>query len=265
MRYAMTVKLVALFLCLASNAMAQISDERAHEIARETVRSSTGADHTFFRSHRMEDLEDAYYSVRFFADGTFQRDPQIFQVSDEGYEFKKDTIEYHLSVHGPFVYFVAVSSRSGDTYRIAGFKDSQREFNRLAKSYQIRLRNELQAQEYARLYLKLDPQNYRLTQTPSLLLLKQLAERRFGEQYADFAQGDVRFEEWWNKHESALAHLSLEEKILTTDKGFMVSFLTLSGIYKTSPSPGPVPMKVTLTLSKDGQIDEPTFAQVELR
>ncbi len=263
--HVMAVLLAAMFLCLPSNAKAQLSDERARHIARETVRSSTQRDNAFFSVHRREDLEDAFYSLRGPQDGVFHRDPHIFEVSDQGYEFKKDSIEYHLSVHGPFVYFLAVASGSGEVFRIAGFRDSQKEFNRLARFYKVRLGNEIQAREYADLYLRLDPLNNRTIRTPSLLLLKQLAESRFDDNYKEFASAESHFDRWWEKHERALGRISFAEDITKTEGGFVLSFLTMSSIDKNSSDNGPAPLRVTLALSSDGQVEKPAFVAIELQ
>jgi hypothetical protein len=264
-KYAMAVLLAAIYLCLPFSADAQVSDDRARDIAKEAVRSSTQRDKAFFSVHRREDLEDAFYSVRSFRDGIFHRDPQIFEISDQGYEFKKDSVEYHLSVHGPFVYFLAVASGSGEVFRIAGFKDSQREFNRLAKTYQVKVGNELQAREYADLYLRLDPPNNRVVRSPSLLSLKQLAESRFDDYYNEFLSAESRFNRWWKRHGRAVTRISFAESITKTEQGFVLSFLTMSGIDKNSPDDGPKPLSITLSLSRDGQIEEPAVAPIALQ
>lgn len=244
---------------------AQLSEQHLREAAIEAVRISTQQPNTFFVIHRREDMEDILLSVRPYQAGGFERDPQIFEVSDDGYEFKNDSVDYHLSVHGPFLYFVAVANATGETFRISGFKDSQTEFNRLAKYYNVKLRTEVQAQEFANLYLQLDPVHYRLAQAASLLQLKQLAEKQFNNYYKAFSSAETRFNQWWTKHESALNRMSFRETSTTTLEGFEVSFLTVSGIDEKSQRDGPLPIRVTLKISKDGQVAEPTLAPFEPR
>jgi hypothetical protein len=257
--------LVVMFLYFAPTGNAHIPDESIRQIAREAVWSSTHSAGSFLSVHRREDLEDIFYSVRYFRDGIFQRDPQILEVSDAGYEFKNNTVNSHIDIHGPSVYFVAVASESGDTFRIGGFKDSQQEFNRLARSYEVKLSNEFQAQEFASLYMRLDPVNLRLVQTPSLLQLKQLAESRFDDDYKNFALAELSFDRWWSKQQGALARLSLGLKTVATDVGFVASFLTLSGIDRKASANGPAVLRVAIALSKDGQIAEPTLTPVKLQ
>lgn len=261
--YRNVAKAVLLILYSAAAVRAQTSDERAREAAREAVQVSTERANSFFSVHRREDLEEVFLSVRFFQGGRFERDPQIFEVTDGGYEFKNGSIDYHLSVHGPFLYFVAVANAPGGVFRIGGFKDSQSEFSRLAKYYNVKLRSEFQAQEYAGLYLRLDPAHYQLVQTTSLLQLKQLAEREFDDNYKGFSSGETRLNQWWAKHESALSRMSFKQTTTAVLEGFEVSFLTLSSIDDKSQADGPTPLRVTLTLTKDGQIAQPTLTPLK--
>src|SRR5438552_4309351 len=158
------------FSCPTFAQHSQLLDEQVREIARKTV-SETG----FLSIHRREDLEDIWHSV------SVKGAPEIFEVSDEGYEFKQNSVDYHFSVHGPFVRLVAVAPQTGDSFRISGFQDAQNEFNRLAKTYEVKVRNELQARDYANLYLQVDPLHYRIDKIQSLLSLKQVAEKKFAD------------------------------------------------------------------------------------
>jgi hypothetical protein len=237
----------------ASIVNAQESEDRVRAIARKSVGEAG-----FLSVHRREDLEEVFHSVS--PKGT----PQMFEIANEGYDFKKDAVGYQFSVHGPSVRFVAVDSQTGRAFRISGFRDAQNEFNGLAESYQVKLGDELQARRYANLYLQLDPLHDQINPIQSLLSLKYLAERRFSEINKDFATAEPQFQRWWTKHESALARLPLEEKIVATEKGFVLTFVTLSGVDKHQPDRGPSPLKVTLTLSKDGQVDAPTFTPIAL-
>jgi hypothetical protein len=111
---------------------------------------------------------------------------------------------------------VAVAKQSGEVFRIEGFKDSLQEFNRLAKSYQVTLKTDLQADNYFGLYLRVDPENYQLEPTKFLLPLKQLAEWRFNENYEDFESAEPHFDQWWRENEPYLKRLSLRQKINAT-------------------------------------------------
>ena len=249
--------------CSAPLGAARAPEHQAREAAKKAVRTYAERN-TFFSAHRREDLEDVFHSVTPITDGALNQDPKIFELSDEGYEFGSDRVEFHSSVHGPVTYLVAVGARSGETFRISGFRDSQTEFNRLAQTYHVSVGTQLQAQDYADLYFRVDPMHYRIFKTASLLLLKQLAERKYYESSDTFSAAEAQFAQWWDKNSNSLSQLTFRDDIATTDGGFTIDFLTLSGIDKKSPIPGPTPLVVRLTISKNGEVDEPRFTQTNI-
>src|SRR5207244_2732089 len=92
-----------------------VLENNVSETERKTMwlAATEGGDATFLSSHRREDLEDIFRSV------SRKGAPQIFEISNEGYEFKQNSVNYHFSVHGPFVRLVAVDAQSGDCFRIS--------------------------------------------------------------------------------------------------------------------------------------------------
>ena len=257
-------KCFLLLLCLCPATYAQIADERAHEIAKETVRSARGND-AFFCAHRREDLEDSFYSVLSNTRNAFKRDPRIFEVSEEGYEFRNDGVRYHFNLHATRSYFVAVATQTGEVFRIGGFNDAQQEFNRLARTYQVRLQNEPQAEDYVSLYLLVDPLSYHLERTQFLFALKQLAERRFDGNNDDFEFREEKFDQWWHKNEAVAKRLSLKQETRATEEGFDVTFITVSDMDRNAPKDGPALLRVTLKLSKGGEVEKPAFAPLDPR
>lgn len=248
--------------CLSASTIAQIP-ERNRQAAIAAVRQSTERSSSFFSAHRMEDLEEILRSVRSPQAG-LEPAPEIYEVSDTGYEFKKDGVQYHDSVHGPFIYFVAVAN-ADKIFRISGFKDSQSEFNTLAKFYDVDLKSEFQAQDYANLYLRLDPAHCQFVRVASFLQLKQLAEREFGSYYKEFSVAELRFNQWWTNHENALAAMSLKLSTAKTQNGFEISFLTMSNIDHKSEANGPVPLRILLNLNRNGEVAEPKITPLEFR
>jgi len=269
---------VSFFSCLSS-ATAQTSVQRARVVAQQAVQGNTG-DRRLFSILRREDLEQVLQSVRPPSAEKSQGDILIFEVREKGYRRQSNYVSYFFGVPGDGNRFVAVLSKSLEAFRIGGFQDSQGEFNRLAKSCQVKLSTDFQAREYAKLYLDLDPMNYRLTETPTFLLLKQLAEKKFAERDGDFLMqgkvgtaaedkykrylvGEEKFESWWDKNRESLAYLPFAEETTKAAEGFDVNLLTLSDLTKSNPDAGPTPLRVTLHFSRNGEVANPILTPVD--
>lgn len=251
--------------CSNTTGAALISESQAREIARTTVQTGTEHKETFFSVHRREDLEDNL--CWFITLGTSA--PPIpscvflFEVSDQGYEFKDGKADFHLSIHGPFIYYVAVSQDYGDVFRISGFKDSRDEFDRMAKAFHIRVSDDSDALRYSELYHDVDPTNLRLELPKSNLELKQLAEKRFFESfYPDFRTAESHFDQWWKNAREGLVHQSLGSIVSKTSSGYLVTFLTMSDMQKRQPDGGPSLLKASVEISTSGQVTGPTLAPV---
>jgi hypothetical protein len=157
-------------------AAAIVSESQARQIARTAVAPDSS---TFLSVHRRQDLEDKLCGFIMLGNGAPQNSSCafVFEVSEEGYEFKQGKVDIHRSVHGPFIHYVVVSGDSGEAFRIAGFKDSRDEFNRMAKALYLRVWDDSGALQYAELYREVDPTNLRLELPKSDLESKQLAEK----------------------------------------------------------------------------------------
>lgn len=261
---------IAIALLLGGNSAeaqsAPVLESQAREIAKTATRNARGEGQEDFLSvHRREDLEDDLCRFIMLGAGT---DPNpscafLFQVSDDGYEFHKNKVNTHLSVHGPFIHYVVVSRDSGNVYRVSGFKDSLDEFNKMAKTFSIRITDDSDALRYDELYRAVDPTNLRLELPNTNLELKQLAEKRFYYSfYPDFNRAETRFDQWWKSEQKGLLQQTLGPIATKTSSGYLVTFLTVSDIGKRNPETGPGLLKASVEISTDGQVTGPTLSPV---
>lgn len=260
--------LVLLFLAGAVESHAQECDSHARAIAQETVRSWmetwTETDRFFFVTRR-EDLEIEFWNNVPTVQEGFGKDFFVFEISTEGDELLEKSVMHHISVHGTRPHIVAVAPASVRFFRLSGFKDSHREFNRLGKVYGARPRGERSLLEYAQFYRHLAPAHMGDPIVRSLLELKQMAERKFDYgSGGDFATGQKHFDKWWAKNSEALARISLEETVTETPGGSVVAWYTLSDISWKGKVRGPALLKVTLEVSKEGYVQEPRISLVDL-
>ncbi len=259
LKYCLTLALVT--ICSNAFGAAIVPESEAREIARTAIGRGN---ETFFSVHRREDLEDILCSLASVDANTPSTPPCafLFELSDEAYEFTQRKVHYHISVHGPFIYYVVVSRGSGDAFRISGFKDSQNEFNRMAKAYQIKVSTDWSASQYLELYRDVDPANARIEMPNSNLEFKQLAEKRFGYAYSDFDTADVHFDHWWKNTKTRMIGHTFGPIISHTKTAFLITFLTLSDIDKGKPDSGPGVLRASIEISADGQITGPASTPI---
>lgn len=237
----------------ASLANAQITEQAARDKAQSIVRSEVDylRPGQFLSVQRDEALER---SLAVTAGGLTGAE-FIYQVSPAGDEIKKHAVVHHLVTDADPVYLVAVNPGNGSTYRIAGFRDSKAELNKLLSALGIKVSSKGQAEELADFYRRVNPEHRSMTRISGLLDLKQAAERQC--QSVPFDPRERNFEAWWKHARTAYANLSFQQTATRSDSGYAVEWIILS-----SPGAGlcgGAPLRARLEVGSDGSIGEISF------
>jgi hypothetical protein len=231
---------------------AQVTVDQARELAKLDAQKSgdLGKDH-YLSVHAREDLEELFYSSISFGPTGFVRDPYIFEVSEDGREFVGNAVKLHTTMDAqPFKRLVAVSARSGQVFQL----DSLEHFNVLTKAYRVSIQNNSAALDYLNFYLAVAPERLLIQVPYNPLQLKQFAEEAFFNVYPTLEEADAHFDPWWKKNGSALCRQKLGPVTTPIESGYLVTFLIISSIDKKSRSTGPGLLRLSLKISRDGQL-----------
>ncbi len=244
---------VAVLSAFGTLASAQITDEAARELVRSAVRSELPHDF-FIGVQRDEKLEESLA----LAVGSRAGSEFIYKVSPEGVEIKGDAVIYHSISDGEFIFVIAVNREDGSTYRIRGFDDSLKEFQKLMTATGARISTPYEAKSLADFYREVSPEKFPMTPVSSLLDLKQGAERQCQGGMTSFDHDQKAFNAWWKHARSLYAKISFEQTATPRSGGYLVEWIILS-----SPAPencGGAPLRVRLEVSSDGHIGKVTFS-----
>jgi hypothetical protein len=247
---------MVLFSMHVSLANAQITDQVAREKAQSIVRSQVDylRPGQFLSVQREEGLER---SLAVTAGGLTGAE-FIYQVSPAGDEIKEHAVVHHLVTDADPVYLVAVNPANGSIYRIAGFRDSKAELNKLLAVVGIKVSSEDQAEDLADFYRSVNPEHRSMTRISSLLDLKQGAERQC--QAVPFDPSERGFEAWWKHARTAYSNVSFQQTATRSDSGYAVEWIVLS-----DPSAGlcgGAALRARLQVGPDGSIGEISFRPV---
>jgi hypothetical protein len=242
-----------LFSMLAPRANAQVTDHAAREKAQGSVRSQLDylRPGQFLSVQRDEGLER---SLAVTAGGLAGME-FIYQVSPAGDEIKEHAVVHHLVTDADSSYLVAVNPADGSTYRIAGFRDSKAELNRLLAALRIKVSSKDQSEELADFYRTVNPERRSMTRISGLLDLKQAAERQC--QAVPFDPNERDFEAWWKHAKTAYSNVSFRQTATRSDSGYAVEWIVLSsaGVGQC----GGAPLRARLEVLSDGSIGEISF------
>lgn len=244
---------MALFSMLVSLASAQMPEQAAREKAQSIVRSQLDylRPGQFLSVQRDEGLERLLAVTA----GGLTGVEFIYQVSPAGDEIKEHAVVHHLVTDGDPVYLVAVNPANGSTHRIAGFRDSKAELNKLLAALGIKLSSEDQVEELADFYRAVNPEHRSMARISGLLQLKQAAEHQC--QAVPFDPSEKDFEVWWKHARTTYANVSFKQTATRSDGGYAVEWIVLS-----SPGAGlcgGAPLHARLEVRSDGSIDEISF------
>lgn len=249
---------VGVLSTLAVLTNAQMTDEGARELALSSVRLQLHLrPDQFLGVHRDEDLEQ---SLAIVTGGRHSGSEFIYKVSQTGVEVRENAIVQHVATDANFTYIIAVSSRDEMTFRIHGFADAPAEFNKLMTAVGESVPSPDQAESVADFYRAVNPENIPLTPIPSLLELKQAAERQCQNGASSFAAGQEAFSAWWKHAKPLYAEVPFKQSAKPKSNGYLVEWTVLS-----SPSHencGGAPLRAHLEISPDGHAGRVTFSPI---
>jgi hypothetical protein len=254
-RFSMIVGM-ALFSVLVSPANAQMTEQAAREKAQSIVRSQLDylRPDQFLSVQREEGLERSLAVTA----GGLSGAEFIYQVSPAGDEIKEHSVVHHLVTDADPMYLVAVNPADGSTYRIAGFRDSKAEFNKLITALGVKISSPDQAEALADFYRTVNPEHRSMARLPGLLDLKQAAEWQC--QAVPFDPNERDFEAWWKHAKTAYGNVSFQQTASRSGSGYAVEWIVLS-----SPGTGlcgGAPLRARLEVGSDGSIGEISFRPV---
>lgn len=234
-------------------AIAQTSEPVARQEAVDLVRSAVG-----LRPEQFLDLKRDEGLEELFIVSAGRRIPLvfIFKLNNAGYEVKAEKIIQHFSTDAELLYIVAISSADGSAYRIRGFPDSLTEFGKLMAAAKVKVSSPYQAEAVSDFYREVNPQRTSITPIPSLIDLKQDAERQC--QTSSFDAGEKDFDAWWKHGKPLYAGLPFGQTAKPSGSGYIVEWTALS-----SPGPGlcgGAPLRARLEVSSDGQVGKLSFS-----
>lgn len=251
-RFSMIVEL-ALFSMLVSLANAQVTEQTAREKAQSIVRSQLDyvRPGQFLSVQREEGFERSLAAIA----GGLSGAEFIYQITPAGDEIKEHSVVHHLVTDADPMYLVAVNPADGSTYRIAGFRDSKAEFNKLMSALGVKISSPDQAEALANFYRTVNPEHRSMTRISGLLDLKQAVEWQC--QAVPFDANEKDFEAWWKHAKPLYANASFQQTATRDGSGYAVEWVVLS-----SPSVGlcgGAPLRARLEVGSEGNMGEISF------
>jgi len=236
-------------------ANAQMGEQAAREKALSVARSQlTLSPQLFLDVHRDEALEEELASIV----GGLSGSEFIYRLNRAGNEIKDHAVVHHLFVDTDPVYLIAVSPVDGSPYRIAGFRDSKAELNKLLVTLRVKVSSEDQAEELADFYRSINPERRSMTRISGLLDLKQAAERQC--QAVPFDPSERDFEAWWKHAKAAYANASFKQTVVRNGSGYAVEWIVLSD--PGAGLCGGAALRARLEVGTDGMIGEISFRPI---
>lgn len=229
MPHARLVTILVFTLCVSSFCRAQIGEPQAKALAETEVRRYlTLPDSTPLRLHRREDLEDDLFGFQIKILGKIARAAYFYEVTDSGFYVVTPNEAIALtSSDGYRKWLIAVSTKTGQTYDLYGFKEAQAAFNRLAQDASLQLSNETVAETYSYFFYT---------------VIEDLAEKRvvFNERYLRHEVEDYYFgynpegkartlyEKWWRGFSNQKQDYKFGTNAQKTPDGFSSTLTTIT-------------------------------------
>jgi hypothetical protein len=132
--------------------------------------------------------------------GSRVRNVEFFEVVPAGYEVADGKIVGRaVWLDANPVWLLAVDELTGTWFHLYGFADATRDFNRLVTMLGLTVRNEQQAVDLLRYYLRLvrTPEQYQAWVIDELELM-EVARRDYADRYPA-GQYAARFDQWWSR------------------------------------------------------------------
>jgi len=150
----------------------------------------------------------------------------LVSISTEGYEIKGNEVFFHGSTGAGADRYVGIAAETSQTYRLYGFTDAMKDFNRMAVDLGFRIKDELTAERYALFAFRcvLGPKSNNIVY--SELQVRHIAEDYFYA-YNSPAEARRRFGSWWRGLRLGSVPKPLGPHAVKTHSGFTVELLLL--------------------------------------
>jgi hypothetical protein len=144
-----------------------------------------------------------------------------------------------VSEDGHFRHLVAVSTRTGEAYLLAGFKNAEAEFNKLARDAILRIESPHDARMHASLYFKavVDPSGDRLIFGSRQL--RHHIEDYFAFHYYE-KEAERRSKKWWSGFNSKNRNFPFDSIATKHSVGYEAQLAVMSGSPKQNCRFGPL-------------------------
>lgn len=173
--------LLILFFYSPKLCSANIGELQAKLLAEETTRTKLGFDNSHpLRAHRREDLEDNLFAFQIKTVGKIAKAAYFFEMSETGYFVLSPEEAIRVTSNdGELKWLVAISTITGQSYALYGFKDAESEFNKLVQVADLLITSSSDAENLAGLYFTLVSDLYGNYRVYSLRNLKYEVENCF--------------------------------------------------------------------------------------
>jgi len=248
------------FFSLAAFGAQQVSDAKARELAEGVVRASRNLPLSdLLTTRRKEDLEDSLFYEQVNTVGEIVVPAYFYEVTLGGYRIKDQTVNFQVVFDYEPVWCVAVSRSSERTYRLAGFDDAQKEFDRLVRDTGVRIGKNA-ARNWATFYVEAVYGRATADRIPAYwLALKQRVEAHFYGQYESDKLAKRLFESWWSRFGTKARKLVYEPSVEEVNDVFVVKTEVLHLVERPIPSserksvlPDPTLDEWTIRILRDG-------------
>lgn len=186
LKSSMLVCLLIIFFYFPRLCNANIGELQAKVLAEETTRTKLGFDNNKpLRAHRREDLEDNLFGFQIKTVGKIAKAVYFFEMSETGYfVLSPEEAINVISNDGELKWLVAISTITGQSYTLYGFKDAELEFNKLVHATNLLITNRSDAEGFANLYFILVKDLYSNYRIYDLRSLKYKVESSFLSYYS---------------------------------------------------------------------------------
>ena len=213
-------------------------------------------------SFRLEELE--YELINYQSPREGFPSPATFVFEIRGCGRRLGSNSFVVTSEGCPTWRVAVNRETGAAYRLHGFRDRTKEFDRMASEIGISIRDKNDARGYLRFYYKL-VNSWDLNFLPSdSLNLRYKVERSFFYNYKPKSRGRRYFQKWWNKFEKENIRVLYKLRVKQNGENFRITFHKLEGIMGSIPSIGedgfrtkePILWEYSYRITVDGHINQ---------